>query len=326
MSSRHAAFLSVSTAAAALLSGCTTLDFFIHNNVPCPDVGPETCEQKESPFDRVCTTCEQDYDWTEEHPWHATLLDDGQTIRPIGDGFVEQVQIPTTDGKGVLDAYFIAAHGGDPDRADITLLYNHGNYAGIEHYRIRVRYLHELGYNVLVWDYRGYGKSTPHRIPEPAEWFDDADLIWAATAERAPNPDAVAVYGYSLGAIPGIEQALAHQPCALVLEAPFTGIEPIVEASGGLGMPGSMLTSGAYENREKIADWTGPLYIMAGSKDETFGVDAVREFAAQATRARPKTLKVVQGAAHGLSIAGVPAMGLTAYSDMLDEGLAPCQP
>ena len=111
-----------------------------------------------------------------------------------------------------------------------------------------------------------------------------------------------------------------------MLEAPFTGIEPIVEASGGLGMPGSMLTTGAYENREKIGAWTGPLYIMTGSEDDLFRVEHVREFASQATRARPKTVKVVEGAAHGISIAGVPALGLTAYAEMLDEAVAPCQP
>jgi alpha-beta hydrolase superfamily lysophospholipase len=310
----------------AQLTGCMTLDFFIHNNVPCPDVGPPTCEQKDSVFDQVCATCADDYDWAQEYPWHPTLLEEGQSVRPIDASYVQQVKIPTTDGAGELDAYFIAAHGEDPDRAKITLLYNHGNYAGIDHYRIRVRYLHELGFSVFVWDYRGYGKSTPHRIPEPAEWFDDADLVWEAAVDAAPDPEQVVVYGYSLGAIPGIEQALAHDPCALVLEAPFTGIEPIVEASGGLGMPGSMLTTGAYENREKIGAWTGPLYIMTGSEDDLFRVEHVREFASQATRARPKTVKVVEGAAHGISIAGVPALGLTAYAEMLDEAVAPCQP
>lgn len=310
----------------AAQSGCMQLDFFIHNNVPCTEVGPPTCEQKDTVFDEVCATCDEAYDWEQEYPWHPTLLSDGQSVRPIAAEWVEQVSIPTTDGKGSLDAYFLPSHGEDSERAGITLLYNHGNYAGIDHYRLRVRYLHELGFNVFVWDYRGYGKSTPHRIPTPEEWFDDADLAWDAAVEHAGSADAVAVYGYSLGAIPGLEQALAHQPCALVLESPFTGIEPIVEASGGLGMPGSMLTTGAYENREKIRDWTGPLYVMSGAEDDLFDVEAVREFTAQATKARPKTLRIVEGAAHGVSIAGVPERGLTAYGAMLDEALEPCRP
>jgi alpha-beta hydrolase superfamily lysophospholipase len=322
MSRKHSALFLVGV----VQSGCMNLDFFIHNNVPCTQVGPATCEEKDTVFDEVCTPCAEPYDWAQDYPWHDTLLEDGQTVRPIHERYIEQVGLPTTDGKGTLDAYFVGAHGEDPDRAGITILYNHGNYASIDHYRLRVRYLHELGFNVFVWDYRGYGKSTPRQIPAPGEWFDDAELAFAAAVERAPSPDSVAVYGYSLGAIPGVEQALSNDPCALVLEAPFTSVEAIVEASSGLGMPGSMLTTGAYENREKIVDWTGPLAVMVGEKDDAFDVESVREFTDQAADATPRTLAVVRGARHGVSNGGVPELGLTAYGALLDEGMAPCQP
>jgi dienelactone hydrolase len=307
-----------------LLTGCLQLDGFLHNNIPCTDVGRATCEDADNAFDAICTACEDPYDWSQEYPWHGSLLADGEAVRGLADDNVESFSVATTDGKGDLDVVFVAAHGEDPDRGRITLLYNHGNYAGIDHYRVRVRYLHELGFNVLIWDYRGYGKSTPHQVPTPEEWFDDANLIWAAAQERAPDPDAVAVYGYSLGAIPGIEQALSQQPCALVLEAPFTGLEAIVEASGGLGMPGSMLTSGAYENRDKIADWAGPLLLMAADGDELFDVDALQTFSQAATQADPLLVEVVSGAVHGVSGGGIPEQGLAAYGALLDAGLDAC--
>ncbi len=321
MTCRFAGVLSI-----LLLTGCLQLDGFLHNNIPCPEVGPSTCEEADNAFDAICTPCEDPYDWGQDYPWHASLLADGEAVRALAEGHTESFSIPTTDGKGDLDAVFVAAHGEHPERSQITLLYNHGNYAGIDHYRIRVRYLYELGFNVLIWDYRGYGKSTPHRVPTPEEWFDDASLVWAAAQERAPDPDAVAVYGYSLGAIPGIEQALAHQPCALVLEAPFTGLEAIVEASGGLGMPGSMLTSGAYENRDKISRWTGPLLLLAADGDELFDVEALQTFSEAAENADPLVVKVIAGAVHGVSGGGIPEQGLQDYGALLDDGLSACLP
>ena len=50
------------------------------------------------------------------------------------------------------------------DLAETTIVYNHGRYASIDHYMPRIQMLHELGVNVYVWDYQGYGKSLPRRL------------------------------------------------------------------------------------------------------------------------------------------------------------------
>lgn len=310
--------------AAALLPGCLTLDAFLHNGIPCTEVDPETCAEADNVFDAICTTCADPYDWAQEYPWHPRLLGPGESVRAVRPELVETLSLPTRDGAGALDATLLRSHGEDPERAQITIVYNHGNYAGIDHYRVRARYLHELGYTVLIWDYRGYGKSTPHSPPGPTAWFEDAQQVWDEALTLAPDPAKVAVYGYSLGAIPSIEQALSNQPCALVLEAPFTGIEAITEEAAGLGMPGSALTTGAYENRDKIGAWTGPLLVLAAAKDDLFEVPAVRGLFTAAQRASPRHLVVIDDAVHGVSGGGVPEMGLRRYGELLEEGLAPC--
>jgi pimeloyl-ACP methyl ester carboxylesterase len=321
--SRHALPL-VGLAAAPLLPGCLTLDAFLHNGIPCTEVGAETCAQADNAFDAICTPCAEPYDWAQDYPYHPRLLADGGSVRAVAPELVEVLSLPTRDGAGALDAVLLRAHGEHPERAQITILYNHGNYAGIDHYRVRARYLHELGYTVLIWDYRGYGKTTPRSPPGPEAWFDDAQQVWDEAVARAPDPAKIAVYGYSLGAIPGIEQALANAPCALVLEAPFTGIEAITEEAAGLGMPGSALTTGAYENREKIGAWTGPLLVLAAEEDDLFEVDAVRGLYEAADRAQPRRMEVIAGAVHGVSGGGVPEMGLRRYGELLEAGLAPC--
>ena len=120
----------MSAAFLLLLSGCVTLDAFLHNPVPCASVGPSTCEDKDSEWDRVCTPCEDAYPWDAVYTWMEPTVADGASIRPISPDAVQDADV---DGQGgaVLDAYFIPAHGDHPANAEVTLIYNHGNYAGI---------------------------------------------------------------------------------------------------------------------------------------------------------------------------------------------------
>ena len=131
-----------------LLCGCATLDSFVHGGIPCSTVSEDTCNETKNVWDNVCVPCDEPYDWTKTYPWMDGTLTDGETIR--SPGTANQFTIETTDGLGSLDAYFIPAHGENRQYANTTIVYNHGNYAGIEHYQPRVHMLHELGFNVLV--------------------------------------------------------------------------------------------------------------------------------------------------------------------------------
>lgn len=296
-----------------LLAGCLTLDANVYNPIPCDAVGPSTCEEVESPWNRVCATCETPYDWTEEHPWFEGMLAEGQTIRPIEE--VQRVVIASDDGRADLDAYWIPSHGEDPDRSAITVLYSHGNFAGIEHYRPRVRVLHELGFNVFVWDYRGYGKSTPNRPPTPEELLADARQVRDHLGLLAPDPERILAYGYSLGAISAVEQATTGSVCGLVLESPFTSMERIASSNTGLGVPETHLSEGRFDNLRKLQGHVGPVLAMVGREDELFPPEDVQRLVDGVVG--PTRFWVVDGAAHGIESIGIVEHGVEAYDSML---------
>ena len=140
-------------------------------------------------------------------------------IRPIDNNIVMDVDFNSTDGEATLDAYFIPAHGEVADLAETTIVYNHGRYASIDHYMPRIQMLHELGVNVYVWDYQGYGKSLPETAPDSQDWMDDASTALEEVKALAPNPDQIVLYGMSVGGYPSGEMARQNQNCALILEA-----------------------------------------------------------------------------------------------------------
>jgi uncharacterized protein len=301
------------------LSGCLTLDGFVFNGIPCSQIGPDTCDPDKPAFDRACVPCGEAYDWQRDYDWIPGTLGPSDSVRPVPQESVQNLTLEL-DG-GTADAVFIAGHG---DKASITLLYNHGNYVGIEHYQPRVRMLHEAGYSVFIWDYRGYGKTQPETFPTASEFMADARIARDAVDLVAPDPTKVVVYGYSLGALPGIEQATTRPGCALILEAPFTSMQRVAESATTLTLRDQMLSDGQFDNIEKLRRHEGPLLAMVGDNDRYFPPKYVLELAAQ--NPGPTETWVVPGAGHGLSSFGIPESGMRRYLDRIERFLSttPC--
>ena len=57
-----------------------------------------------------------------------------------------------------------------------VLLFMHGNAGNISHRGESIAVFHRLGLNVLIFDYRGYGKS--HGSPSERGLYQDAAAAW----------------------------------------------------------------------------------------------------------------------------------------------------
>lgn len=294
-----------------VLPGCLNLDSFAFNGIPCSTVSEETCSDDTIEWDRVCLACDEPYDWAKGYPWFDQTLEAGETIRPA-EGVVQHT-VPSDDGLATFDAYFVPSHGGVPALASTTIFYNHGNYAGVEHYAPRVRMLHELGYNVFIWDYRGYGKTLPPEHPTPEQFLADARQMRAYVNSVAPDPERIVVYGYSLGAVAAVEAALSEPGCALFLEAPFTSGSAIGAENGLVRFPDSFLSEGSFDNIRKIEGYAGPLFAMVGTEDTRFPPSSVERIVENA--GGTSELWVLDGVHHGVSDIGVPDAGLRDYAE-----------
>lgn len=304
----------------ALALGCANLDAFVFNGIHCTAVGPDTCEGPDSPWDQICVPCDEEYDWGRDYPWFPGELTPAESIRAVDPLFLTRAPFETTDGAGALDAYFLAAHADAPDGPQTTVVYNHGNYASIEHYQPRLRALHEAGYNVFVWDYRSYGKSEPVDPPTAEQHLADADAAFAEALRWAPDPSKVVVYGYSLGAIAATRMAAEGRVCAQVLEAPFTSMAQISTDATTLSLKEQLLSDGGFDNRGRMARIDAPTLGMSGTADDFFPTDDVRNLVR--TGPGPRELWVLPGVHHGVSDVGIVEAGFGDWRAHVGDFLA----
>lgn len=97
-----------------------------------------------------------------------------------------------------------------------TIVFCHGNAANISFYHPYYSFLHEAGYHVFMFDYRGYGQSRGKVSTDAI--FTDTELALAYVMERPDvDPKRVVLYGTSLGAVVAMRTAARHPELAGVV-------------------------------------------------------------------------------------------------------------
>ncbi|MFM8911623.1 MAG: alpha/beta hydrolase [Flammeovirgaceae bacterium] len=100
------------------------------------------------------------------------------------------------------------------------ILYFHGNRDNLQRWGNYATDFTKYGYEVLMMDYRGYGKSTGK--PNEQVLYADAKLVWQWTKNTlATSPSPLVVYGRSLGTAVASQLAAEARPALLILETPF---------------------------------------------------------------------------------------------------------
>jgi len=135
----------------------------------------------------------------------------------------EDVFLDTEDGVR-LHGWYIPHHGSKQ-----TLLFFHGNAGNISHRGASVEIFHRLGLNVLIFDYRGYGKSQGK--PDENGLYRDARAAWRyLTTERGIDQKDIILFGRSLGGAVAAELATEIQPGGLILESTFSSARDVANA------------------------------------------------------------------------------------------------
>lgn len=126
-----------------------------------------------------------------------------QTPRKAGLPF-EEVAFASKDGTK-LSGWFVPAVG----KAKGTVVHFHGNAQNMTAHFSYVSWLPKNGWNVFVFDYRGYGKSAGS--PARQGVFDDCvAALDAVRARKDVEPDKLVVFGQSLGAANAIAVLGGH--------------------------------------------------------------------------------------------------------------------
>jgi len=172
----------------------------------------------------------------------------------------EDVRLQTADGVG-LHGWYVPAEG-----ARGTLLFFHGNAGNISHRLDSLRIFHRLGLNVLIFDYRGYGRSEGKPGEEGTQ--QDALAAWNhLVAVRGEAPERIVLFGRSLGAALAAWLAARERPGALILESAFVSV-PDLAAELYWWLPARRLARLRYNTREYLAGVQCPVLVVHSSEDE----------------------------------------------------------
>ena len=172
----------------------------------------------------------------------------------------EDIELVTEDGVR-LHGWFVPGPDGDTP----VLLFLHGNAGNIGHRLHSLQQFHELGLAVLIIDYRGYGRSTGR--PDEAGTYADARAAWQyLTEERSIPPEAIVVFGRSLGAAVAAELATGVEPAAVILESAFTSAADL-GARHYPWLPVRTLLRHEYDTLGRIEAITAPI-LLAHSRDD----------------------------------------------------------
>ena len=200
----------------------------------------------------------------------------------------EDVTFAASDGVS-LHGWFV------PGRSDLTLLWCHGNGGNISHRLENLLLVHnELGLNVFLFDYRGYGRSEG-KPSEQGTYLDAEAALHYLDSRNDIHQDRTIYLGSSLGGGVAVELAMLRSPYGLILESTFPSIRYMARLSFPI-LPLHLFLQARYDSEAKIGRIDTPLLILHGDKDDLVPIQAGRRLFDAAKD--PKEFHTIVGAGH----------------------------
>ena len=167
-------------------------------------------------------------------------------------------EVRLENGKAELNGLYFPV-----DSAKGAIVYFHGNRGNLKRWGDAVQPLVELGYSVLVMDYRGYGKSSGKRTKQTL--FNDAQL-WYDWLNQKYTEDDIIIYGRSIGT--GIASWLASQkkPRQLLLETPYYTLAAMAKRYYPM-YPAKYALRFNFESFKYLQNVKAPVVIFHGTED-----------------------------------------------------------
>jgi uncharacterized protein len=207
-----------------------------------------------------------------------------------------------------------------------VMLYLHGNGGNIGAYASQAARLRNLGYSVLIIDYRGYGQSSGP-FPSEERVYEDAERAWQWLTETMKIPPRqICIYGHSLGGAVAIELATRHpNAAALIVESSFTSAIAMAKHLQVFRLfPLRALLRYRFTSMAKVPALHMPVLFMHGTRDLTVPCRMSRELHAAA--AEPRELVIFSGAMHMNCGARAPNLYRDSVSGFVNRVFAAARP
>ncbi|HQU08516.1 MAG: hypothetical protein B7X06_00150 [Verrucomicrobia bacterium 21-51-4] len=166
----------------------------------------------------------------------------------------EIIWLKLPDGSPVAARYWPC------EGATYTVIYSHGNGEDLGMVANRLADCASHGYNLLSYDYPGYGLSEGPASEQRSYEAIRAVYNYARTQLEVP-PEQIVIYGYSVGGGPAVELATEVPAHALIIESTFTSSFRVMTQI-------KIIPWDMFDNLSKIQKIKCPVLIIHGTQDQ----------------------------------------------------------
>jgi pimeloyl-ACP methyl ester carboxylesterase len=223
-----------------MLNGCVKLDFFLWDGAPAT---------------------------LEEYDFAAEDLDGIPPER------ITSELIPVGADGDQIHVIFVARDETKLDPAldvheGITVIFSHGRYNNMLKYVYRLGYWEDMGFNVIMYDYRGYGASSGET--SEANMYEDAVAAYDFAISQ-PDVGTIVSVGYSLGGPPAVylcSEESGREVAACIVEATFSSVDQMADMAGYYDFQGSWFADTEFDTAGRAAEIDLPFMVLHGRADK----------------------------------------------------------
>ncbi|MEL0457422.1 alpha/beta hydrolase [Flavobacteriaceae bacterium SZ-1-7] len=199
----------------------------------------------------------------------------------------EELNFETSDGAKLNALHFKI------ENPKGIILYFHGNAGDLSRWGTIAEFFVEKKYDVLIMDYRSYGKSTG-KLSEKA-FYNDAQLFYDYLLKHYDEPE-ITLYGRSLGT--GIATYLAskNKPKQLILESPYYSMVDVGKSRFPF-LPVEMLLKYKFPTFKFVKNVSCPITMVHGTNDDIVPFNSAKKLFEVAPKTQAKFI-TVEGAGH----------------------------
>jgi pimeloyl-ACP methyl ester carboxylesterase len=178
------------------------------------------------------------------------------------------------------------------DKPKGLILYFHGNSRSIKGWARYAKDFYRYDYDVVLVDYRGFGKSTGKRNEK--DMLSDMQFVYA-TLLKEYNEQHLIVYGRSIGSGFAAKIACDNKPRYLILDAPYYNFQKVVERFLPI-LPMRLVLRYHLRTDKWLRKVNCHTYIIHGTKDRLIPIRNSEKL--QAINPHKITLIRIEGGGH----------------------------
>jgi len=188
---------------------------------------------------------------------------------------------------GPVEAWYLPADQASAENPAPTVIFAHGNAELIDHNSDILNAYHQLGVNVLLPEYRGYGRSagSPSQKAIVSDYIAFYDRL---VKQPGVDKDRLVFHGRSLGGGVITQLAERREPDALILESTFTSVAAMARHY----LVPRFMVRDPFEVKSVVEQYKGPVLIMHGTTDDIVSVSHAHALHEAAPRSEMVTYPV----------------------------------